>query len=232
MIESVPFVRTHRQLVRLIFATIGLIIFLLLAFGVLNHASYITTIDKSFQLLIQHRSAFNDWLFMNITRAGNPKFAMLLTLLACFILLYERLYKEMAFLFVNGFVLTATFAFVVKGFVHRARPSLQLIQETGYSFPSGHALVAMLLYGSLIVICKANLKNKLIRRLTYFILLFFIIMIPISRVYINVHYPTDVIAGLSIGYTLLFISRSIFIRWNPAIIQKIQKVIHYENTNK
>lgn len=84
----------------------------------------------------------------------------------------------------------------------RERPTgINIISETGYSFPSGHSLTAMAFYGFIIyLIYKSNIKNKKI----YIILLGLIIfLIGISRIYLGVHFATDVLAGFIISIIFL-----------------------------
>src|SRR5699024_12028324 len=84
---------------------------------------------------------------------------------------------------------------VTKNSFDRERPSLlRLIDITGFSFPSGHAMGSTIFFGSLGTIVKnSGMRSK---GLLYALCAFFIVMISSSRVYLGVHYPTDVIAGI------------------------------------
>ena len=87
---------------------------------------------------------------------------------------------------------------VMKNAFDRERPSLlRLIDISGFSFPSGHATGSTIFFGSLMaIINKTSLNNKSV---LYALCAFFILMISSSRVYLGVHYPTDAIAGITIG---------------------------------
>ena len=97
---------------------------------------------------------------------------------------------------------------IVKFIFSRSRPiGINLIDEFGYSFPSGHSMVSLAFYGLLIyIIMKKNysIGKKLLLIIPLVLL---IILIGISRIYLGVHYASDVIAGfaLSIAYLMLFI---------------------------
>lgn len=90
---------------------------------------------------------------------------------------------------------------------HRARPdpALHLIAAGGYSYPSGHAFSVLIFYGMLIFLCCRNMKNKNAANLATALLSSLILLIGISRIYLGVHYPTDVLGGWSIGLCTLML---------------------------
>lgn len=94
---------------------------------------------------------------------------------------------------------------VFKFLFQRPRPELNILDATGYSFPSGHSMVAMAFYGYLIyILLKTNHSNKY--KVTGTVLLFSIIMlIGFSRVYLGAHYVTDVLAGFALGIIYLIV---------------------------
>ena len=97
---------------------------------------------------------------------------------------------------------------LLKNILQRPRPEgFRLIDESGYSFPSGHSMVSMAFYGLIIYFVFTNIKNKKIRNVICTILTILIILIGISRIYLGVHYASDVLAGflISIGYLIVFI---------------------------
>ena len=98
---------------------------------------------------------------------------------------------------------------ILKVIFVRPRPNvLRLIKQGGYSFPSGHAMASMTFYGFLIyLIIKSNI-NKNIKILLISLLTILILLIGISRIYLGVHYASDILAGylVSIIYLILFTS--------------------------
>ena len=95
---------------------------------------------------------------------------------------------------------------ILKLIVARERPSvLRLVSEEGYSFPSGHSMVSMGFYGFLIYLSYKNIKSKKIKIPLIIFLSMLILLIGISRIYLGVHYATDVIGGFIIGIVYLFI---------------------------
>lgn len=99
---------------------------------------------------------------------------------------------------------------VLKRIFERARPDQldQLVEATGMSFPSGHAMFSFSFFGLLIYICWHFIKNRPLRYTLSAILLVLTILIGISRIYVGVHFPSDVIAGFSAGLFWLLLSIS------------------------
>ena len=85
---------------------------------------------------------------------------------------------------------------ILKDFFHRARPDLhRLIEIGGYSFPSGHAMSAMAVYGALAFLLWRHIPTRMGRSILIILSAIMIFMIGISRVYLGVHYPSDIIGG-------------------------------------
>lgn len=96
---------------------------------------------------------------------------------------------------------------VLKHIIQRPRPiEFRIINENGYSFPSGHSMVSMAFYGFLIYIAYKNIENKYIKIAICIILSILILLIGISRIYLGVHYASDVIGGFcfSIAYLIIY----------------------------
>lgn len=98
--------------------------------------------------------------------------------------------------------------YTTKIFFHRLRPLDALITEKSFSFPSGHALISIALYGLLVYVIQLNLKNKSQKITTVSIGTILILLIGISRLYLGVHYFSDVIGGYLIGSIWLTIGVS------------------------
>lgn len=98
---------------------------------------------------------------------------------------------------------------ILKHLVQRPRPTeYRLIDESGYSFPSGHSMVSAAVYGFLIYLIFKNIKNKYLKWILIILLTNLILLIGISRIYLGVHYTSDVLAGflISISYLIIFTS--------------------------
>ena len=108
-------------------------------------------------------------------------------------------------------VLITLLNLLLKNIIERPRPvGYRIIDETGYSFPSGHSMVSMAFYGLIIYFIWKNVKNKKIRNLFCVLLGMLIILIGISRIYLGVHYASDVIGGFVISITYLILFTTIY----------------------
>lgn len=101
-------------------------------------------------------------------------------------------------------ILNQLFKFILQ----RPRPTeYRIINESGYSFPSGHSMISMAFYGFLIYLIYKYVKNKKLKYISITLISILIIFIGISRIYLGVHYTSDVLAGFlfSISYLIIFI---------------------------
>ena len=103
--------------------------------------------------------------------------------------------------------------FLLKFFFQRNRPLQPVIDDvSGYSFPSGHALISVVFYGLFIHMIWHEVKNKWLRIALIILLGTLILLIAFSRIYLNVHYASDVIAGIAVGFIWLVLSLNIIHR--------------------
>ncbi|KAA9327295.1 phosphatase PAP2 family protein [Adhaeribacter soli] len=94
-----------------------------------------------------------------------------------------------------------TLNLVTKYFFNRQRPIIpHLVEASGLSFPSGHSMVSASFYGLLIYLSWHNIQDRRLHHLFTFILIATIFLIGCSRVYLHVHYATDVMAGFAAGF--------------------------------
>ena len=90
----------------------------------------------------------------------------------------------------------------------RARPdtALHLVTQGGYSFPSGHSVTSAIFYGLLIYLLNRHCKNEKLKKILGAGCGFLALAIGPSRIYVGVHWPTDVLAGWCIGGAVLLVS--------------------------
>ena len=140
-----------------------------------------------------------------ITNLGGTTILILITIL----LVATIKNKKIALTVVLNPLIITGINLLLKSIVQRPRPTQSpLITETGFSFPSGHSMVSMAFYGYLICLIAKFIKNKLLKVILIVLLSILIISIGISRIYLGVHYTSDVIAGFMISLCYLVIYTS------------------------
>ncbi len=106
-----------------------------------------------------------------------------------------------------GALFISLFNKILKAAVQRPRPDdvLHLVSEGGFSFPSGHSITSMFFYGMLIYLVRTNVKDSRRADLLTGLLAVPMILVGPSRIYLGVHYPSDVLAGWSLAIMFLMI---------------------------
>jgi membrane-associated phospholipid phosphatase len=145
---------------------------------------------------------FLDGLFLFFTTIGNVEYILPITVLILAYLVYGRK-RQSALMLLFGVGGAAVSNVILKLLFQRDRPSFwqSAITETGYSFPSGHAMISSALILCIIILLW-NTKYRLASIITGAII---VILIGVSRLYLGVHYPTDVIAGWSVSLVWVLI---------------------------
>ena len=139
----------------------------------------------------------------NITHLGGAIFLITLSL----ILLLIIKNKKIGILIWLNLGISVLLNQALKFIIQRPRPTeFRIINESGYSFLSGHSMVSAAFYGFLIYLIYKNVKNKYLKWSLITLLSLVILTIGISRIYLGVHYTSDVIAGflISISYLIIF----------------------------
>lgn len=115
--------------------------------------------------------------------------------------------KKIAFSIPLNLIIITILNLFLKNIVERPRPiGYRLIDETGYSFPSGHSMISAAFYGLIIYFIWKNVKNTKLKYVLCILLSILIVLIGISRIYLGVHYASDVLGGftISIAYLIIF----------------------------
>ena len=103
---------------------------------------------------------------------------------------------------------------ILKFIIQRPRPTeFRIIDERGYSFPSGHSMISATFYGFLIYLIYKNVKNKYLKYSLIIMLVILILLIGTSRIYLGVHYTSDVLAGFLIAISYLIIFTTVSDLW-------------------
>jgi membrane-associated phospholipid phosphatase len=155
-----------------------------------------------------------DQLMLGITRLGNPEVVVMVVAVSGVWLVRRQQFRS-AVLLLFTCLGTLMLNQGMKLIFARPRPLLwpRLIPEVSYGFPSGHALGAMVLYG--LLACLLARRYAHYSRPIYLIAAILISAIGLSRLYLGVHYPTDILAGYTVGFLWLITCRFIFRMKSP-----------------
>ena len=149
-----------------------------------------------------------------ITNFGGAIFLVIATI-TLFIVIKN---KKIGISILSNIAIVTVLNQLIKRILQRPRPTeYRIIEETGYSFPSGHSMVSMAFYGYFIYLIYKYVKNKYVKWISISLLSLLICLIGISRIYLGVHYTSDVLGGflISISYLIIYISAA-----NKFIIEK------------
>lgn len=141
-------------------------------------------------------------LVIGITDLSNTKFIIALCLILLILPQTRNVYGipvSMGAIFVT--ILNKT----IKHIIQRLRPEdiQHLVQEGGYSFPSGHSITSMFVYGMMLYLVWTHVKNRRLRNILSVLVMIPLVLVGPSRIYLGVHYPTDVLAGWCLGFAVL-----------------------------
>lgn len=165
----------------------------------------------------ENRVEWLSFIMLVVTYAGSYMLVGSLTFLsAIFFFIHKHAARILPLLVsVAG---SATTMFILKYLLERDRPSGSLYMELSPSFPSGHATMAIALYGFILYIVWTYDRHPLRNPFIIFLAIL-IMLIGLSRLYLGVHYLSDVLAGYAVGLVWLFISVRLY--------RKIEKLIHW-----
>lgn len=159
-------------------------------------------IHNSTSPMVVHIMNLISWL-------GSPTFFLTIGLSVFVYLLRNKKKKNAKLLLlsvVGSFLLNA----IIKNMFSRIRPlNYMLIDQGGYSFPSGHSMVSMTFYTTLAYILLENVKDKRTRIFIWIGNFVLVGLIGFSRIYLGVHWPTDVIVGFFLGFIFFLITKTI-----------------------
>ena len=183
----------------------ALLLFVILGYIVKFYPNMLIGFDQPIQTAIRGDLPSSlTFLFRTITHLIDIPVIITWVLIVSFIF-YRKRWKLETYLMLGNLTLAGILIVTFKNIYQRPRPEIvQLVEEKGFSFPSGHSLAVTLMVGSLIVILSQRIKNTTWRKVVQILLSLYLVSVLVSRVYLGVHYPSDVIASLCVGLGVLF----------------------------
>ncbi|MBZ2156132.1 phosphatase PAP2 family protein [Streptococcus anginosus] len=184
----------------------ALLLFVILGYVVKFHPNYLKGFDWPIQTILRgdlpHTLTF---FFSSVTSLTNTPVIMTWVAVLAGFFLYKKWWSE-AILLIGNLALTGLLVAFLKNIYQHSRPAIQhLVEEGGFSFPSGHALASTLIFGTLLIIVSQRIKSVQTKRILQSLMIVMIFIIMTSRVYLGVHYPTDVLGSFLLGLGILHV---------------------------
>lgn len=147
-----------------------------------------------------------------ITHMGDMITQTLITIVAVLSLFFLKKWRTALWYGLTVLIGAGALNAGVKQVYSRVRPSQiqPLVNIGGYSFPSGHSMGSVIVYGGLLFLIFRYSRSTILKMLGSFLVPIAIITIGISRIYLGVHFPTDIVGGYSLGLTWLCLSIYLF----------------------
>lgn len=194
----------------------GFSLFTITLFNVLTDG-YMLVLDEYIHAHMQllETPLMNEWITMLTNMNGMINsyiFAFCVTML----LAYKKWYADIWFYI--GVTLGSTVLFIaIKYLVQRTRPLSDIIEVTGYSFPSGHTTMATAMALAFYLVFTKHITSNTLRILFLTSCLLWPVMIGFSRIYLSAHWGTDVLAGFGLG---IFWVTLLYIYFTPSLEKK------------
>ena len=204
--------------------TIALLGFL--AFMILALCDYDFKMDHFNIVVANNRNSFWSGFFKIFTDIGSFYCLAAMSIVAVILIWFVKKDKRMAIFYAVCFAIVCFSNVVLKRIVRRIRPEhLMIIEETGFSFPSGHAMMTFAFFFLLAHFLWVILKNKTLKISLVVLCAFMIELVSFSRIYLGVHYLSDILAGWLITFAICV---SALMVYNSKIFRK-KKVKNEEN---
>ena len=202
MNKVLDIVKNNKKIVILV-TSLSVFIFLLINVLLNNISSFDISI---YNVIMSLKSGFTTFIMKAVTRFGDAEILILITIICLMFIRNKKLGGSIAI----NLASVGLINYVLKKIIQRPRPPLEfrMVEESSFSFPSGHAMASMAFYGLIIYFINKNMKNEKLKKIISISLSILIFLIGISRIYLGVHYASDVIAGfaISIVYLVLYIT--------------------------
>lgn len=183
----------------------GSLIVIGIIFGVIAKLNLTSDLDTFiYNIIIKMQSDSVTQIFKAITFLASTKFILCLNIIALIIYIIKK--RGYLLLIPVNSIFSVVSNNLIKFLIKRPRPNvLRLVTETNYSYPSGHAMISVLFYGTIITLLNRN--NIKCRKIINIILMLIILLVGVSRIYLGVHYASDIIGGYLISTGILLFTK-------------------------
>lgn len=200
--QTAPQIASRHLALGIIGSVVFTVIFARLFDFVQDHGKTVTPFDRSIlYFMYHHRTQHLTQAAKILARMGSPPVIAGVALVSALTGIFWRKVRGAAWTIPIAIIGAGVIIQAVKLVIKRPRPSFfaPVLHETGFSFPSGHSLIAMVVYGLLGYFLMHLFRNFWVRLAVRVLTVLVVVAIGVSRVYVGVHFPTDVLAGWVAG---------------------------------
>lgn len=168
---------------------------------------------------VEHMNPFLTNIIRIITHLGDP---IIVTSITILLVIIPKTRKKVGYPMAAAVIVSEALNLILKEIFARQRPNiLQLVNETTYSFPSGHAMINTTVYTMLGIFAIKYIRSKKIKISVVIMCIIMPLIISFSRVYLGVHYAGDVLGGMLLGFAV-----TVFIY---VLLKKEEKLLQAKN---
>lgn len=168
---------------------------------------------------VEHMNPFLTNIIRIITHLGDP---IIVTSITILLVIIPKTRKKVGYPMAAAVIVSEALNLILKEIFARERPNiLQLVNETTYSFPSGHAMINTTVYTMLGIFAIKYIRSKKIKISVVIMCIIMPLIISFSRVYLGVHYAGDVLGGMLLGFAV-----TVFIY---VLLKKEEKLLQDKN---
>ncbi|MBR2970157.1 MAG: phosphatase PAP2 family protein [Clostridia bacterium] len=191
----------RRLFIFILGAIAGMLFLAFICLAILVNKNYLFKIDsQTIRVVNNIRSIGLNYFVKVFTYLGSVIILVPVAIILFFVIKGKR---EKIFV-ISTFTLAAALSTAMKYLVARNRPDgIAIIEEIGYSFPSAHTVLSLVVYGMVIYMMLKFMKNKPLKIILSIILAILVIAVALSRVYLGVHFMSDIFGGWILGFFVL-----------------------------
>lgn len=196
-----------------LWSALTLIPFFMIVFVAFLHGESITQFDNWIaEPILSSRNTIATGLYVFFTDFGGELYLSLILFICSILFAWkESSYFPAIWLIVQSLLGAVLLNQVLKSVFRRSRPLVEtLVEQGGFSFPSGHSMGSLICYGGILFLILRNIRRPSIRNGLIALVAILVLFIGISRIYVGVHYPTDIIGGFSVGAAWLIFATAMY----------------------